>query len=183
MLNFQSWLDKIENLFGHLSTMWDGMLMITGDFNVDLLRPDLPQLQVKQYMDMLESLNLHQHVTRPTRVTASSTTLIDHITSNIPRRITYTNVLPCPSISDHDAPYACVNIRATRFKPRYKFIRHEKQFDEKSFLEDFAALPFSLVYGTDDIDDKLNIFNSLFKSGLASSQDQNNSSTSAVAAL
>ena len=51
-------------------TEWDGLLVITGDFNIDLLRPEQPQ--VKQYIDMLESLNLHQHVEQPTRTTAIS---------------------------------------------------------------------------------------------------------------
>ena len=33
------------------------------------------------------------------------TKIIDHIITNIPNKILYSNVLPCPSISDHDAPY------------------------------------------------------------------------------
>ena len=118
MQDFQTWIDKSENIISHLCSVWDGLLVITGDFNIDLLRPDLPQ--VRQYMDMLESLNLHQHVEQPTRTTASSKTLIDHIISNIPNRVTHTGVLPCPTISDHDAPYACINVRITRFESRFK---------------------------------------------------------------
>lgn len=115
---------------------------------------------------MLESLNLHQHVEQPTRITANSKTLIDHIISNIPSRVTHTGVLPCPTISDHDAPYACINVRITRFEPRFKIIRNERQFEENAFLEDVAALPLNIVYSTDDADDKLEIFNSLFKSSI-----------------
>jgi hypothetical protein len=96
---------------------------------------------VKQYTDMLDSFNLHQLVKIPTRVTSKSKTLIDHIITNMPSRITYTSVLPCPTISDHDAPYACVNIRVTRFQPRFKMIRDEKNFDNKAFIEDFSTLP------------------------------------------
>ena len=58
--DFQTWIDKSENVISQLCTEWDGLLVITGDFNIDLLRPEQPQ--VKQYIDMLESLNLHQHV-------------------------------------------------------------------------------------------------------------------------
>jgi hypothetical protein len=164
MQDFQTWIDKSENIISHLCSVWDGLLVITGDFNIDLLRPDLPQ--VRQYMDMLESLNLHQHVEQPTRTTASSKTLIDHIISNIPNRVTHTGVLPCPTISDHDAPYACINVRITRFEPRFKMIRSERQFDEKAFLEDVAALPLNLVYSVDDEDEKLEIFNNLLKSSI-----------------
>ena len=37
---------------------------------------------------------------------------------------------------------------------------------ENAFLEDVAALPLNIVYSTDDADDKLEIFNSLFKSSI-----------------
>jgi hypothetical protein len=118
MQDFQTWIDKSENIISHLCSVWDWLLVITGNFNIDLLRPDLPQ--VRQYMDMLETLNLQQHVEQPTRATASSKTLIDHIISNLPNRVTHTCVLPCPTISDHDAPYACINVRITRFESRFK---------------------------------------------------------------
>ena len=164
MQAYQTWLGKTENLISQLNINWDGLLMITGDFNIDLLKPEEPM--VKQYTDMLDSFNLHQLVKIPTRVTSKSKTLIDHIITNMPNRITYTSVLPCPTISDHDAPYACVNIRVTRFQPRFKMIRDEKHFDNKAFIDDFSTLPFSVIYSTDDPDDKLYLFNSLFKSCL-----------------
>jgi len=115
---------------------------------------------------MLNCYNLSQHVQLPTRVTLKSSTLIDHVISNVPNRVTYTNVLPCSSVSDHDAPYVCINVRVKRFQPRYKMIRNEREFDEEKFLRDFSELPFNLIYSTDDIDDKLALFNSLFTSCL-----------------
>ena len=108
MQDFQTWIDMTENLLSQLSVLWDGLLIVTADMNIDLLRPELPQ--VKKYIDLPESLNLHQHVQCPTRTVSTSATLIDHIISNIPNRVTYCNVLPCPAISDHDAPYVCINI-------------------------------------------------------------------------
>jgi len=45
-------------------------------------------------------------------------------------------------------------------------IRNERKFDEKKLLRDFSELPFNLIYSTDDIDDKLDFFNSLFISCL-----------------
>ena len=108
MQDYQTWMDKSEHLFSQLNVLWDGLLIITGDFNLDLLRPDLPQ--VKRYIEMLESLNLDQHVKHPTRTTSTSATLIDHTISNMPQYITYSSVLPCATISDHDAPYACINL-------------------------------------------------------------------------
>ena len=129
-----------------------------------MLTPAAPQ--VKRYCDMLTSLNLYQHVTKPTQTTPTSKTLIDHVISNTPKRITYSNVLPCPTVSDHDAPYACINIRVTRFQTRYKLLRSEKHFDEAKFKEDLGGVPFSIVFGVEEPNEKLDIFNSLFKSCL-----------------
>ena len=58
-----------------------------------MLTPATPQ--VRKYCDMLTSLNLYQHVTKPTRTTPTFKTLIDHIINNTPNRVTYSNVLPC----------------------------------------------------------------------------------------
>lgn len=157
---FRTWLDKVENLLSYLIASWDGILMVTGGMNIDLLKPE--EHQVKHYEDMLESFNLHQHIQHPTRITHTSKTLIDHIISNMPHRITHSDVLRSPSMSDHDASYACVNIRVTRFQPRYKIIRSEN-FDQEVFTEEFSTLPFNLVYATDDADDKLDTFNTLYR--------------------
>jgi hypothetical protein len=85
-------------------TTWDGLLILTGDININLLNSDAPL--TKQYLDILSTFDLTQYVKKATRITQTScTTLIDHIISNNPKRITHTDVLPCSSVSDHDAPY------------------------------------------------------------------------------
>ena len=76
----------------------------------------------KKYLDTLLVLNLNQHVTKPTRRTNKTATVIDHIISNIENRISCTDILPCPLVSDHDAVYACMNIKVSRFEKRYKYI-------------------------------------------------------------
>ena len=75
-------------------------------------------------------------------------------------------MLPCPTLSDHDAPYACINIRVTRFQTRYKLLCNEKHFDEAKFKEDMGGVPFSTVFGVGEPNEKLDILNSLFKSCL-----------------
>ena len=63
-------------------------------------------------------------------ITCKGKKLIDHICSNIcKKRILHSDVLPCPTISDHDAPYIIVNIPTNKYEIRYKFIRNLKHFD------------------------------------------------------
>ena len=66
-------------------------------------------------------------------------------------------------ISDHDVPYVCINVRITRFVPRYKFIRNEKNFNADAFIEDFEQLPLSIVYSTDDPDMQVGLLSSLIR--------------------
>ena len=158
-MHFSEWLDTLEDLLSELVCSWDGMLLLAGDVNIDMLKQN--NLDVKCYTEVLDSLNLEQVITKATRTTKSSKTLIDHIITNLPQLITYSNVLPCPLVSDHDAPYITVNVRVTRYESRYKYIRNKKQFDETSYVDDFAALPFEIVYAFEDPDDQISASNTM----------------------
>ena len=39
MLSPSDWLNSLKNLLGYLTVYWDGMLMLTGDTNIDMLHP------------------------------------------------------------------------------------------------------------------------------------------------
>ena len=75
--NPSSWLPKFEDLLSYAKSTWDGELMITGNFNLDLLCTSKPE--VLQYCDILEQFNLTQNVNKPTRTTLNRALLIDHI--------------------------------------------------------------------------------------------------------
>ena len=161
LLSPSTWLEHLENLLSHVTTSWEGIIVITGDMNIDLALGNTNTVTT-HYRALLDIFNLKQMVTSPTRVTPSSRTLIDHIITNQPSRITHTGVIPCGIVSDHDGPYACINIRVSRYQPRYKYVRNLKNFDEEAFIADFAELPVSLTYVSDDPDEELDIINSLF---------------------
>ena len=120
VLSPSNWLNSLENLLGFLTVYWDGVLMLTGDINIDMLRPS--DHLTKSYQGILDMFELTQIVKRPTHVTRTSKTLIDHFITNHPQKVTNTSIIPCSIVSDHDAIYAYINIRLPRFQPRYKFI-------------------------------------------------------------
>ena len=78
-------------------------------------------------------------------------------------RIYTTDVIPTSIVSDHDAPFACTNVRVNRYQPRYKYIRNMKTFDEQEFISDLDTLPLNIVYSSDDLEEQLEYFNSMFK--------------------
>ena len=118
-MNATSWLERFERLIGHLTVTWDGMLILTGDCNIDMLKPS--DSLTEQYQGILEVFGLRQLITQPTHVTRSSKTLIDHLITNHPQRVTDTGLIPCSIISGHDGYYPCVNVRVPWFKARYKY--------------------------------------------------------------
>ena len=99
-MNATSWLERFECLFGHLTVTWDGMLILTGNCNIDMLKPN--DSLTKQYQGILDVFGFQQLITQPTRVTRSSKTLIDHPITNYPQRVVGTGLIPCLIISDHD---------------------------------------------------------------------------------
>ena len=111
------WLGCFEDLLSHTTSTWDGMVVLTGDINFDLIgRPDS---LLTRYSNTSDLFGLEQIVTKPTRVTRTSRTLVDHIIINDPMHISATDVIPTNIASEHDTPFACINACVNRYQPRY----------------------------------------------------------------
>ena len=77
---------SLKSLLGYFTVSWDGMLILTGDVNIDMLSP-LHYL-AKRYQTILYVFGLTQVVTHPTRITKTAKTLIDHLIKNYPQKVT-----------------------------------------------------------------------------------------------
>ncbi len=152
------WLDKFETLLSQITLIHKGPIMITGDFNIDLLK-DSPERET--YLNILDTFNLVQHVTKPTR---KSKSLIDHLITTTGTKLLASDVVMCDEISDHDAHFCIFKIKKPRFEPRYKFIRDERTFVMNNFINDFRNLPLNVIYALDDVSEKVSIFNDLVTS-------------------
>ena len=73
--------------------------------------PNKPSVQ--KYNNILETFHLKQHIVKRTRM---QKTLIDHIITNIPEKLTHRNVVLADEIRDHDLPYVILNIRKKNSK-------------------------------------------------------------------
>ena len=108
---------------------------------------------------MLHMYQLSCHITKSTR---KGKKIIEHTCSNIcKKKILHSNVLPCPTISDQDAPYILVNIPTNKYQIRYKFIKKLKDFDLETYVNDFKTLPFSTVYSFNETHDQLDTLHKL----------------------
>lgn len=68
-------MDRTESVLSHILSKFNDLMVVTGYFNIDLMKGE-ESLQ-KQYVEMLQVLNLHQRVSKPTHTTKISSTLID----------------------------------------------------------------------------------------------------------
>ena len=152
-------MEKIDAVLSSIKRTWDSAIILTGDTNIDLLSSSTTR---DMYEQMLHTYQLSCHITKPT---GKDKKLIDHISSNIcENKIFHLDVLPCPTISDHDAPYIIVNIPTNKYEIRYKFIRNLKRFDLETYINDLKTLPFVTVYSFNEADGQLDTLNKLMLS-------------------
>ena len=150
------WIEKLDTLLSIVNSTWNKTITITGDTNIDYLKPSAA---LKRYEEVIETYNLKQHIDITTRKGAK---IIDDIITNLKEnKLITTNVLPCPTVSDHDAPYIITNIPGIKFQTRTKYIRNMKHFNIKDFVDDFKTLPLALVYSFEDSNEQLEKLNNL----------------------
>ena len=103
-----------------------------GDFNSDITHG-----MKNKWMNLIQLFDLIQLVTSPTRVTHSSSTIIDHVCTSNPENITETFVLYF-AISDHFPVCLSRKVNAKISKPENITTSYScfKKFDETLFMND-----------------------------------------------
>ena len=87
-----------------------------------------------------------QMITEVTRVTSDTRTLIDHIASNKPDRISSGGGISC-GISDHDAVFVVRSMQIPKLprNSRIVMVRRYKKFDLAAFRRDFHGIQFDEI--------------------------------------
>ena len=136
-------MDRVQNSKHH------NEILLPGDFNIDMFKPN------PGWVSTLSLFNLHQCVQSPTRVTSTTTTLIDHIYVSNPDRLIRTPV-PITSMSDHNpvcCTFSCQIPKSKAGKHTTVTYRSYKHFDAGSFLCDLSNTSFDAIYGHSDPDE------------------------------
>ena len=119
---------------------------ILGDLNCDLLKPNPDQLtkKLKSIYELYDQLS--QMIDEATRITSSTSTLIDHFITNRPEKISDSGVIHT-GISDHSMIFA---IRKIHFSVKRHVniveIRNMKKFNDLKFLKDLQNQPWDHIY-------------------------------------
>ena len=121
-------------------------MLVLGDLNENLLKYNEDK-QTSEYLDMFLNLGFMPIITKPTRITGHTATLIDHIYTNMPEKLIKSG-LCLADISDH-LPVFCTmaNTLPTNNEPRlYRDFRH---FNEHAFHQDLLAVDFKTLISND----------------------------------
>lgn len=150
-----------ENFVRHVERCYEYCeeVIILGDFNVNLL-----DISVKQRwtQTVLDAVNLTQLISTATRISMTSATLIDHVYSSHPTKLTKYGVIDC-SFSDHHLIYATRKVGIKKSGKRYKltYIDYSKMTPE-NVTTVFSKVPWEYIQQTDDVSNMAKSFNDLF---------------------
>ncbi|XP_061185217.1 uncharacterized protein LOC133193275 [Saccostrea echinata] len=152
------WAEDLAREVNRASCCDDTEIILAGDFNIDLMK-DPPQY----WTSALEEFGFSQIITVPTRITSTSSTLIDHFYTTKPENICETSVPPI-AISDHypvclTRKTNCIQRNGKHTEIQY---RDFKKFNENKFLRDLENANFNSLLELKDPNEILNKFYELF---------------------
>ena len=138
--------------------------ILMGDSNIDHLKPTLPAYKFfSTYVS--EPFALTQVIDEPTRVTATSSTLIDLMLVSNSQNVKVHGVVDTPGISDHCLTFLAYSIKKPKFKPKMLTRRDFRNFDSEKFKADMSTAPWGNIEAVDDddIDNKVTIFENIHR--------------------
>ena len=116
-------------------------LIILGDININVSVPN--DLFAKMYKDALLGLDIKNLISRPTRITNTSETIIDHILTSLPLDTVRSGIL-INDMTDHLPVYALFNISPKRRYFRPVFYRSFKSSKKGDFAVAFTNILSSM---------------------------------------
>ena len=158
----------IQETLAYITTKYEHVI-ITGDFNINMLAPESYPTVFFQ-MNVTEPFGLSQMVKDPTRITSTSSTLIDLMLVKHSEHVKHCGVVDIPGISDHCCVYMAYSIYKPKFKPKTITKRDFSKFSQEAFLDDIRSAPFQQIYAVNEenVNDQATIFENVFSSVLDS---------------
>ena len=137
--HFSDALDKINSINNR-------EVYILGDFNID----DKSRL-AKPYKEICSLHGLKQIIHSPTRITNTTSTILDHILTNSKDKLSQSGVIDI-GISDHQMKFCTIKIMQQKFfKHKYIKIRSLKNYSKEILLEKLQEINFPNYINFDDI--------------------------------
>ena len=156
----------VQESFAYVTTKYPHTI-ISGDFNINFLDPESYPTSFFQ-LNVTEPFGLTQVIKEPTRITPTSSTLLDLFLVSNYDNVKKSGVVDVPGISDHCLIYMAYAIRKPKFTPKVFTQRDFHNFSQESFMHDIQLAPWENVYAVrdDELDNKATIFENIFNTVL-----------------
>ena len=158
--SFIEHLDKTMEYIGNKHT--SKTIILAGDSNIDFLKYET-YTPSQDLLNVLTQNNLIPVISRPTRITDRSITLIDHIYTNSITNIRTSGIITDP-LSDHLGTYLKLGYTKQKINTAHTHYNHVDYSDEKisNFRCKLENLDWSKLNLTYDANEKFNEFHSVF---------------------
>jgi hypothetical protein len=147
-----SWYEQFEQQL-HKASCYTKNIAILGDINIDFLN-DLPH----QWHQLIESYNLVQLISEPTRICNNSSTLLDHIYVSREEFVKESAIFQI-SLSDHFGIGVCWKAKYNTHKNKHVCISYFKATNINRNVHSTVNNKMNAILRTTDIDNKVEIFN------------------------
>ena len=160
--HFASFTEKLECTLKGLARHSNKNIFFLGDSNINLLEYGHNE-KVTKYVDLFAEYGFASTISRPTRITCHSTTLIDHIFVNNCHAVTKSGIIS-ESISDHLATFTCILLDANRIGKKLQNDSDRQQTrivnDENiaTFENEIASIDWNFLNEIDGTNEKFNAF-------------------------
>ena len=144
--NFEPTLQYLQNI--------SSPFYITGDINIDLLSQS--NNNVFLYNNLISSYNAYNLVTKATRITSSTATLIDHFYTNYTHSCSNCYIIKS-DLTDHFPLTVKIHQKLTKKQNPIKFVRSLKNFDKDKFCDDVEEACIQNINSSQSINEQINI--------------------------
>jgi len=156
---FENFLEVLTNVFDELTSLKHS-IYLTGDTNLDVLQHSSSS-QISDYINVLTSYGMLQVITKPTRCTDHSATIIDHMITNA-NHSAFESLVFTSRVSDHFP----ILLFVPTSKPRSTVkVIHARDFSDKNitkFKETLHSISWQTVRDEEDSQIAYNVFSDIF---------------------
>ncbi len=131
----------IDNVLTH-ATRNQKIVYLMGDFNINLLNEDV-HLPTNDFIDILSTHSLYPSITKPTRITSKSATLIDNIFTN--SKYNQTSGIFMTDLSDHLPIFICTDLKTKKVVENNDvYVRHFTKENIEHFKKELNSVDWNV---------------------------------------
>ena len=156
--NVQNFLSEFETIIRKIKNEKHANLIVCLDHNLDLLKQD-KHAPTRKFIELTTDLNLLPTITRPTRITHKSATLIDNIMISEKPQINYKSGIIINDNSDHLPCYLTLPDETVHEPKATLLLKRKLNSKTKSaILQDLSSVPWCSLLENKNANDSFDYF-------------------------